>query len=83
MYLESLEEYTVWLEDQIRTVGLVPASMERVSTFQELKARTVRVRLTVRMTGAIISLIHGCAIYCAVTDGDFPPRGSIAQSTFA
>ncbi|KAI0746093.1 hypothetical protein C8Q76DRAFT_688958 [Earliella scabrosa] len=42
MYLESLEEYTVWLEDQIRIVGLVPASMERVSTFQELKARTVR-----------------------------------------
>ncbi|KAI0712615.1 hypothetical protein C8Q76DRAFT_694135 [Earliella scabrosa] len=41
-YLESLEEYTVWLEDQIRTAGLVPVSMERISTFQELKARTVR-----------------------------------------
>ncbi|KAI0702206.1 hypothetical protein C8Q76DRAFT_802498 [Earliella scabrosa] len=40
-YLESLEEYILWLEDQVRLAGLQPVEMERISTYREMEAKSM------------------------------------------
>ncbi|KAI0756649.1 hypothetical protein C8Q80DRAFT_1116080 [Daedaleopsis nitida] len=41
-YLECLEEYVLWLHEQIRFVGRQPLPIERISTYRGLKNRSLR-----------------------------------------
>ncbi|KAI0704943.1 hypothetical protein BC835DRAFT_1468577 [Cytidiella melzeri] len=44
-YLETLEQYIIWLHDQIKLVGQTPMPMQRVDTCRELSSDSVRVSL--------------------------------------
>lgn len=44
-YLECLEQYIIYLHDQLRLVGTDPAPLERVSTYRGLSSRSIRTML--------------------------------------
>ncbi|KAI0713809.1 hypothetical protein C8Q76DRAFT_693612 [Earliella scabrosa] len=41
-YLDGLEEYVLWLEDQVRSTGRVPIPMRRISNYPELGTKSTR-----------------------------------------
>jgi hypothetical protein len=45
LYLESLEQYVMYLHDQLRIVGTEPVTLERVSTYRGLSSRSIRVNV--------------------------------------
>ena len=42
-YLESLEQYVMYLHEQLKLVGTEPVPLERVSTYRGLSSRSIRV----------------------------------------
>jgi hypothetical protein len=44
-YLESLEQYVLWLHEQIHFVGHSPLRLERVDDYRGLCSRSIRVRV--------------------------------------
>ncbi|KDQ63681.1 hypothetical protein JAAARDRAFT_387456 [Jaapia argillacea MUCL 33604] len=51
-YLESLEQYVLYLQDQFRLLEHTPVALERVSTYRGLSSRSVRT-LLVHMEGEV------------------------------
>ncbi|KAL1739868.1 hypothetical protein HDZ31DRAFT_68503, partial [Schizophyllum fasciatum] len=44
-YLESLEQYVIYLHEQLKLVGTDPVPLERVSTYRGLSSRSIRTLL--------------------------------------
>ena len=65
-FLEGLEEYVEWLEDQIRLAGHVPVTMYRVPTYpvREFRTQSIRVRG------------HPCYVSALVTNSYFVVESS-------
>jgi hypothetical protein len=45
LYLECLEQYIMYMHDQLRLVGTEPIALERVSTYRGLSSRSIRTLL--------------------------------------
>lgn len=42
-YLECLEQYILWLHEQIKLKGLVAQNMQRIESYNGLDSRSIRV----------------------------------------
>ena len=46
VFLEGLEEYVEWLEDQLRAAGIEPVQMNRVPIYRVPEIRTKSIRVS-------------------------------------
>lgn len=45
-YLESLEQYAVWLDEQIKLDGLAPQKIQRIDVYHGINSQSIRVCLS-------------------------------------
>lgn len=44
-YLEALEQYVIYVHEQLRLVNTEPVPLERVSTYRGMNSRSIRVNI--------------------------------------
>lgn len=71
-YLECLEQYVLYLHEQLRLVQTAPLALERVSTYRGLSSRSIRT-LLVHMQNTNKTLHEGTLVEEQVVGSTVPP----------
>ena len=71
-YLECLEQYVLYLHEQLKLVQTAPLALERVSTYRGLSSRSIRT-LLVHMQNTNKTLHEGTLVEEQVVGSTVPP----------